>query len=557
MGAERLRFRDLLWHPIEAPRRVPKRSGISGVVTTDFELLSSASGTALLCGALSPDGRLAATGGVAQVELWEAASGRRLATLKAGRDRILSLAFSPDGSWLWAGTDSADEGRTLWRWPLAPLQEQGEGLLAHYRTSALSTHGDRLLSAGGEDDGEWILWRTPDLARVGQSGRADGEVLAAALDERGWAVLRAASGECTVEVYQKSGDLARKVPVGTGEWLAFGSDGERILVAQAGQVLPVRRDDGVQLKAITSSYVKATLKGQSFPNGDTFFGPGIRRSGSVVLHCHEGRLVAYSGKKTLWTMGGNRPLRALTQSGTRVAGCRGNTVCLWSTEGELLWTRDLEKNPVRLACDPWDRWVVALGEDLVYLRLEDGTVGHVGSENVTGTGPAGPEFASMRFAPELIFWQTSASRVWTPVAIGSDGKTAVLWDGRSLDLRGSRPGPTYTGLGLCTHAVLGEDWVVLANDSRVGRFQRDDGKLLAIHDATSAAASGLAVSADGQMAVRCHGERAEIWNLLDGTKQSISTPEPLWSCAGQAGVWLGGLSGALYRLRLPIGREDP
>lgn len=517
---------------------------------TDFELLSPASATSLSCAALSPDGRLAATGGVGQVNLWEAASGQRLATLKAGRDRVLSLAFSPDGLWLWAGTDSADEGLTLWRWPLDPLEVQGTGLPAHYRTTALSAHGDRLLSAGGEDDGEWILWSTPDLSRVSQSGPAGGEVLSVALDERGWAVLRSASGDCTVEVYQNSGDPGWTVPVGDGVWLAFASDGESILVAQEGQVLPIRRDDGVARRAIKSPYVKESLKGQNAPSGETFFGPGVRRSTSAVLHCHEGRLAVYSEKKALWTLGGSHPLRLLVHSGAHLAGCRGTTVCLWRPDGELVWTTELEKSPFRLACDPWERWVVALGEDVVYLRLEDGTVAHIGSENVTGTGPAGPEFGNMRFAPELAYWQTSADRVWTPVATGSDRESAILWDGRSLDLKANQQGPTFAGLGLCTHAVLGEDWVVLANDTWVGRFKRDTGTLLAKHEATSTAASGLALSADGQTAVRCYADRLEIWNLLDGTKQTVSTPEALWSCAGKGGIWLGGLSGSLYRFRL-------
>ena len=72
------------------------------------------------CTALSPDGKLALSGGVdGTVKLWEAASGQELKSFVGHRGSVLSVAFSPDGKFALSG----DSHGTIKLWELANGRE--------------------------------------------------------------------------------------------------------------------------------------------------------------------------------------------------------------------------------------------------------------------------------------------------------------------------------------------------------------------------------------------------------------------------------------------------
>jgi WD40 repeat protein len=110
--------------------------------------------------AISPDGRLLATGGTStEVTLWEMSSGRKTGTLSTDgfANIVRSLAFSPDGKMLAAG--DANNAVTLWYLghPQSPRQ-----LTSHTSTAiamAMSPDGQTIVSGG--QDGYIRLW---DLA---------------------------------------------------------------------------------------------------------------------------------------------------------------------------------------------------------------------------------------------------------------------------------------------------------------------------------------------------------------------------------------------------------
>jgi WD40 repeat protein len=197
--------------------------------------------TGVMCVAVSPDGKMLASGSSdSSVKVWDLATRRELASLRGrGHWCVFSVAFSPDGMTLAAGV--ADGTTTLWDIPTGRDKatfNSGAGI----RAVAFSPDGKTLAAGGykysrGIAGGVVKLW---DLAtgqeRVTLDGHAEA-VLSVAFspDSR----MLASSSEWTSEV--KLWDLTSEPPQVARAWsatgpVAFFPDGKTIAAGAAGRV---------------------------------------------------------------------------------------------------------------------------------------------------------------------------------------------------------------------------------------------------------------------------------------------------------------------------------
>jgi WD40 repeat protein len=111
------------------------------------------------CLALSPDGRMMASGDEGTIELWDVRTEAHEALLLGHKDRVINLAWSPDGEIL----TSASLDGTVRLWDVATRQELG--ILDEDAPLDLkllfSPDGTILAGYGGGNLPEVVFWPAP------------------------------------------------------------------------------------------------------------------------------------------------------------------------------------------------------------------------------------------------------------------------------------------------------------------------------------------------------------------------------------------------------------
>lgn len=519
---------------------VPKRFVRAWSVADGRELRRFGGESMIGAIAVSPDGRLLATGEDANlVRLWDRTTGQEVRRLVADgvepnvrvaalRQAIRWVRFGPDGKSLVAAYPF---GNDVIRWDLTSGKQlhrqsvEGNGVVAASRDGArLAAATDRGVTLVETATGKAI--RTIAISDDGNNPRQllalavrpDGGALVTWTDDGALQFWNVASGK----------ETGKEKLTGAPRALAFAPDGSQLAASFED------RDDGTVVALLDATTGKELRR----LNG---FVPGAY----VLAFSHDG--------KTLATGGAGNTLRLWdTATGQEVRPTAGHagavTTIAVSPDGKLLATCSVHDKSVRL-------WDTATGAEV--RRLD----GHAAGVDEVSFSPNGKLLASASWNQPVRIWEVATGRLLhtfidhaalgpymrfaddgTTLATGSRANTVALWDCAAGKLIRELPAPpnglasllTFHGGRLLAYENPETDededraiglWDVTAN-RLVRRFVGHKGRV-----------NGVILSADARLfASRGADKTIRVWEVATGAER-CQFREP--GTVGLTGSWTG------------------
>ncbi len=324
--------------------------------------------------AFSPDGkRLASAGWDQAAKVWDAASGQEMLTLKGHTKPVTSVAFSPDGKRL----ASASHDRTVMVWDTMSGQETLtlQGHTNMVTSVAFSADGKRLASSS--NDGTVKVWdATSGQETLTLKGHTD-RVTSLAFSADGKR-LASAGRDNTVKVWDAMTGQETLTLKGHTDWVksvAFRADGKRLASASDDWTLKVWD--------ATSGQETLTLKGHT----RRVFGVAFSPDGKRLASASEDQTVkvwdATSGQETLTLKGhtGQVESVAFSPDGKRLASASfDKTVKVWGAGIETA----TEKGPGSIASKKNDYDAIATEHWMKLTDLAAAVKGNPGARIVDG-----------------------------------------------------------------------------------------------------------------------------------------------------------------------------
>jgi len=418
----------------------------------------------------SPDGTRVATGAHdGTVEVWDAATGALVWSVRDHKAPVAAIAFSPDGQrlasapgeraarawepWLaretseGSKTSEVSAGTTVWVRDAAtgrPLV--AIGCPATSCGVAFVANGAQIVTAHREKEGMGVLWD----AASGQLVRAFAGRPLLPVEEGAWVVAAVPGGAAIIEVatgraavtfggHSSAVNAAAFLPLPPGDGTGRAPGG-----ARRARVLATASDDGtVKLWEVTSPSDPARPTRHTFHIAQQAFrAPGAAGIDSVALSRDGSRLAALAGRRawvwdtatgatvaTLSQGAGLEPGFDLSPDGRRlVAPVPPNAAVVWDTDsGRVICTYDGHAGAVQRARFSPDGTRVATASADRTAHIWDATTGRV---ELRLTGHTN------------IVWDACFSPDGARVATTSGDRTARIWDARSGDLLATLRGHT-------------------------------------------------------------------------------------------------------------------
>jgi WD40 repeat protein len=413
--------------------------------------------------AFSPDGtRLASASADGSIKVWDAMTGHLCLTLTRHTRTVWSVAFSPDGRRLASG--SYDKTIKVWDATTGELLHTLRGHTSDVRCVAFSPDGRRLASASND---KFIkLWDANTGHCLDTLQGHTQMVLGVAFSPDGTR-LASASQESKVRVW----DLSTRQTALTlrgharGIWcVAFSPDGRRLASASF--------DRTVKVWDMTSVAREVTVPLLTLPGHTSDVLPG---------HTSDVRCVAFS------------------PDGTRLASASfDRTLKIWeSTTGQELrtikghasgvWGVAFSPDGTRLASASWDKtvkiWDVMRSQETLTLK----------------GGPCSVAF----------------SRDGRRLASGSNDKTVKIWDVTTGQVLCALEGHKDSVLGV-TYSPDGRRLASISDDGTVKVWDADKGQFLYTLPGNTDQFRSVAFSCDGKLASSSTDGTVKLWDVATG-----------------------------------------
>ncbi len=488
--------------------------------------------------AFSPDGQLLAAGSVnGDVRVWQVADYRQVMALSGHQGWVWSVAFSPDGTRLASGGE--DRIVRIWETSTEQCLTTLHGHTDWIRSVTFSPDGARL--ASGSDDGTVKVWEVSTGACLttlqGHTGRVwsvafspDGTRLASGSNDRAVRLWEVSTGQCLATL-QEHTDGVRSV--------AFSPDGA-ILASGS-------NDWTVRLWEVSTGACLATLRGHTDRVMSVAFSPDGARlaSGSddwtVRLwemgtgHCFE-TLQGHAGR--VWSV-------AFSPDGAHLAsGSYDTTVRLWelstgkclkTLRGHTNWMGLMAFSPdgTLLASGNHDRtvrlWEVRTGKCLKILQ------GHTDWVRSVAFSPDGAMLASGCYDRTVRLWELSTGHCFKTLQGHTDWVRSVAFSPDGAHLASGSYDTTVRlwelSTGKCLKTLCGHtnwmgllafspDGTLLASgnhDQTVRLWEVRTGECLKILQGHTDWVRSVAFSPDGTMlASGCYDRTVRLWELSTG-----------------------------------------